>query len=175
MKRVTRIGYEDALFSTWCTDPDFVLNRPPFDHGTILVAGSEFGVGSSRGHAVWTSMDFGFRVVVSSQFADIFRSDAGKSGTCHQHRSTSPTSSCCGSASKTTRPTTPAASCSTVSTTSRCSTATRSAPSRAEDRSGCRAPCRDGGACGRRPAPALPTPVMIADYRDEVRRDVHGV
>ncbi|MDQ1181822.1 3-isopropylmalate dehydratase small subunit [Rhodococcus sp. SORGH_AS_0301] len=80
MKRVTRTGYEDALFSTWRTDPDFVLNRPPFDHGTILVTGPDFGIGSSREHAVWALMDFGFRVVVCSQFADIFRSNAGKSG-----------------------------------------------------------------------------------------------
>ena len=80
MKRVTRTGYEDALFSTWRSDPDFVLNRPPFEHGTILITGPDFGIGSSREHAVWALWDFGFRVVLSSRFADIFRSNAAKSG-----------------------------------------------------------------------------------------------
>lgn len=80
MKRVTRTGYDDALFATWRADPDFILNRPPFDTGQILVTGPDFGIGSSREHAVWALWDFGFRVVVSSRFADIFRSNAGKAG-----------------------------------------------------------------------------------------------
>lgn len=80
MKRVTRTGYEDALFASWREDPTFVLNREPFSTGEILVAGPNFGIGSSREHAVWAIRDYGIKVVISSQFADIFRSNSGKSG-----------------------------------------------------------------------------------------------
>jgi len=80
LKRVTRTGFEDGLFAAWRADPSFVLNQAPFDGGSVLVAGPDFGTGSSREHAVWALMDFGFRVVISSRFADIFRGNAGKSG-----------------------------------------------------------------------------------------------
>ncbi|MFJ5870240.1 3-isopropylmalate dehydratase small subunit [Dietzia maris] len=81
LKRVTRTGFEDGLFSSWrAKEPDFVLNRAPYDRASVLVAGPDFGTGSSREHAVWALMDFGFRVVVSSRFADIFRGNSGKSG-----------------------------------------------------------------------------------------------
>ena len=81
LKRVTRTGFEDGLFSSWrANEPDFVLNRAPYDTASVLVAGPDFGTGSSREHAVWALMDFGFRVVVSSRFADIFRGNAGKAG-----------------------------------------------------------------------------------------------
>ncbi len=80
LKRVTRTGFEDGLFAAWRSDPDFVLNRPEAEGATILVAGSDFGTGSSREHAVWALQNFGFRVVVSSRFADIFRGNAGKGG-----------------------------------------------------------------------------------------------
>jgi 3-isopropylmalate/(R)-2-methylmalate dehydratase small subunit len=80
LKRVTRTGFEDGLFAAWRADPSFVLNLPPFDNGSVLVAGPDFGTGSSREHAVWALMDFGFRVVISSRFADIFRGNAGKAG-----------------------------------------------------------------------------------------------
>jgi 3-isopropylmalate/(R)-2-methylmalate dehydratase small subunit len=80
LKRVTRTGFEDGLFATWRTDPSFVLNLSPFDRGSVLVAGPDFGTGSSREHAVWALMDYGFRVVISSRFGDIFRGNAGKSG-----------------------------------------------------------------------------------------------
>ncbi|UYP17615.1 3-isopropylmalate dehydratase small subunit [Rhodococcus sp. Z13] len=80
LKRVTRTGFEDGLFAAWRTDPSFVLNTPPFDRGTVLVAGPDFGTGSSREHAVWALSDYGFRVVISSRFADIFRGNAGKAG-----------------------------------------------------------------------------------------------
>ncbi|MCB0926268.1 MAG: 3-isopropylmalate dehydratase small subunit [Mycobacterium sp.] len=80
LKRVTRTGFEDGLFAAWRTDPSFILNRSPFDRGSILVAGPDFGTGSSREHAVWALMDYGFRVVISSRFADIFRGNAGKAG-----------------------------------------------------------------------------------------------
>ena len=80
LKRVTRTGFEDGLFASWRTDPSFVLNQAPFDQGSVLVAGPDFGTGSSREHAVWALMDFGFRVVISSRFADIFRGNAGKAG-----------------------------------------------------------------------------------------------
>ncbi|MGN0101917.1 3-isopropylmalate dehydratase small subunit [Dietzia sp. CH92] len=81
LKRVTRTGFEDGLFSSWrAAEPDFVLNRAPYDRATVLVAGPDFGTGSSREHAVWALMDFGFRVVVSSRFADIFRGNSGKAG-----------------------------------------------------------------------------------------------
>lgn len=80
LKRVTRTGFEDGLFAAWRTDPSFVLNTPPFDRGSVLVAGPDFGTGSSREHAVWALSDYGFRVVISSRFADIFRGNAGKAG-----------------------------------------------------------------------------------------------
>lgn len=80
LKRVTRTGFEDGLFAAWRNDPAFVLNTPPFDRGSVLVAGPDFGTGSSREHAVWALSDYGFRVVISSRFADIFRGNAGKAG-----------------------------------------------------------------------------------------------
>ena len=80
LKRVTRTGFDDGLFASWRTDPNFILNLAPFDKGSVLVAGPDFGTGSSREHAVWALMDYGFRVVISSRFADIFRGNAGKAG-----------------------------------------------------------------------------------------------
>ena len=80
LKRVTRTGFEDGLFSAWRSDPDFVLNRPEHAGVSILVAGHDFGTGSSREHAVWALLDYGFRVVLSSRFADIFRGNSGKAG-----------------------------------------------------------------------------------------------
>ena len=80
LKRVTRTGFEDGLFANWRADPAFVLNLRQFDKGSVLVAGPDFGTGSSREHAVWALMDYGFRVVISSRFADIFRGNAGKAG-----------------------------------------------------------------------------------------------
>jgi 3-isopropylmalate/(R)-2-methylmalate dehydratase small subunit len=80
LKRVTRTGFEDGLFAAWRTDPAFILNLSPFDQGSVLVAGPDFGTGSSREHAVWALMDYGFRVVISSRFADIFRGNSGKAG-----------------------------------------------------------------------------------------------
>jgi 3-isopropylmalate/(R)-2-methylmalate dehydratase small subunit len=80
LKRVTRTGFEDGLFSAWRSDPDFVLNKPEHAGVSILVAGPEFGTGSSREHAVWALLDYGFRVVLSSRFADIFRGNSGKAG-----------------------------------------------------------------------------------------------
>jgi 3-isopropylmalate/(R)-2-methylmalate dehydratase small subunit len=80
LKRITRHGYEDALFADWRSEPDFVLNQPQYSGATILVAGPEFGTGSSREHAVWALQDYGFAVVLSSRFADIFRGNSGKVG-----------------------------------------------------------------------------------------------
>lgn len=80
LKRVTRTGFEDGLFSAWRAQPDFVLNQDAFRGGSVLVAGPDFGTGSSREHAVWALSDYGFRVVISSRFADIFRGNAGKQG-----------------------------------------------------------------------------------------------
>lgn len=80
LKRVTRTGFEDGLFAGWRNDPDFILNNEPWNRGSVLVAGPDFGTGSSREHAVWALMDFGFRVVISSRFADIFRGNSGKAG-----------------------------------------------------------------------------------------------
>lgn len=80
LKRVTRTGFEDGLFHNWRQDSEFVLNREEFAQGSVLVAGPDFGTGSSREHAVWALMDYGFRVVFSSRFADIFRGNAGKAG-----------------------------------------------------------------------------------------------
>ncbi len=80
LKRVTRTGFEDGLFGAWRNDPDFVLNHPHRKGVTVLVAGPDFGTGSSREHAVWALMDYGFKVVISSRFADIFRGNSGKAG-----------------------------------------------------------------------------------------------
>jgi len=80
LKRVTKTGFEDALFQRWRQDPDFVLNRAPFTNGGVLVAGMDFGTGSSREHAVWALRDFGFRAVVAPRFGDIFRGNSGKQG-----------------------------------------------------------------------------------------------
>lgn len=80
LKRVTRTGFEDALFAAWRGDPDFILNRDDYRAGTVLVAGPDFGTGSSREHAVWALKDYGFRVVLASRFADIFRGNSGKQG-----------------------------------------------------------------------------------------------
>ena len=80
LKRVTRTGFEDGLFAAWRGDPSFVLNKPEYAAASVLVAGPDFGTGSSREHAVWALQNFGFRVVISSRFADIFRGNAGKSG-----------------------------------------------------------------------------------------------
>ena len=80
LKRVTRTGFEDGLFSAWRADESFILNLEPFSRGSVLVAGPDFGTGSSREHAVWALMDYGFRVVVSSRFADIFRGNSAKAG-----------------------------------------------------------------------------------------------
>ncbi|MCG8654776.1 3-isopropylmalate dehydratase small subunit [Yimella sp. NH-Cas1] len=80
LKRVTRTGFEDGLFAAWRNDESFVLNNPSFAQGSVLVAGSDFGTGSSREHAVWALMDYGFKVVLSSRFADIFRGNSGKAG-----------------------------------------------------------------------------------------------
>ncbi|CAN5603023.1 3-isopropylmalate dehydratase small subunit [soil metagenome] len=80
LKRVTRTGFEDGLFAAWRADPDFVLNRPESAGASILVAGPDFGTGSSREHAVWALQDYGFAAVVSPRFGDIFRNNAGKAG-----------------------------------------------------------------------------------------------
>ena len=80
LKRVTKTGFEDALFANWRQDPEFILNQPTFANASILVAGPDFGTGSSREHAVWALRDFGFRVVLSPKFADIFRGNSGKQG-----------------------------------------------------------------------------------------------
>src|ERR671910_2222421 len=80
LKRVTRTGFEDGLFAAWRGDPAFVLNQPAYASGSVLVAGPDFGTGSSREHAVWALKDYGFRAVLSSRFADIFRGNSGKQG-----------------------------------------------------------------------------------------------
>ncbi len=80
LKRVTRTGFEDGLFAAWRGDPSFVLNHEAFSAGSVLVAGPDFGTGSSREHAVWALKDYGFRAVLSSRFADIFRGNSGKQG-----------------------------------------------------------------------------------------------
>ena len=80
LKRVTRTGFEDGLFAAWRSDPSFVLNQQAYASGSVLVAGPDFGTGSSREHAVWALKDHGFRAVLSSRFADIFRGNAGKQG-----------------------------------------------------------------------------------------------
>jgi 3-isopropylmalate/(R)-2-methylmalate dehydratase small subunit len=80
LKRVTRTGFQDGLFSAWRANEDFILNHEPFSRGSVLVAGPDFGTGSSREHAVWALMDYGFRVVISARFADIFRGNSAKMG-----------------------------------------------------------------------------------------------
>jgi len=80
LKRITRHGFEDALFAAWRKDPQFVLNTPAYAAASVLVAGPDFGTGSSREHAVWALSDYGFKVVLSSRFADIFRGNCGKAG-----------------------------------------------------------------------------------------------
>lgn len=80
LKRVTKTGFDDALFAHWRKDPEFILNREPFSGGSVLIAGPDFGTGSSREHAAWALKDYGFKAVLSSRFADIFRSNAGKNG-----------------------------------------------------------------------------------------------
>jgi 3-isopropylmalate/(R)-2-methylmalate dehydratase small subunit len=80
LKRVTRTGFEDGLFGAWRNDPEFILNKPERQGVSVLVAGPDFGTGSSREHAVWALMDYGFKAVVSSRFADIFRGNSGKAG-----------------------------------------------------------------------------------------------
>lgn len=80
LKRVSRTGFEDGLFASWRSDPEFVLNQPEYARGSVLVAGSDFGTGSSREHAVWALKDYGFRAVLSPRFGDIFRGNAGKQG-----------------------------------------------------------------------------------------------
>jgi 3-isopropylmalate/(R)-2-methylmalate dehydratase small subunit len=80
LKRVTRTGFGDGLFAAWRNDPAFVLNRPEHEGASILVAGPDFGTGSSREHAVWALQDAGYKVVIAARFGDIFRGNAGKSG-----------------------------------------------------------------------------------------------
>jgi len=80
LKRVTKTGFEDALFAGWRNDPEFVLNQPAFQNPRVLVAGPDFGIGSSREHAVWALRDFGFRAVLAPRFGDIFRGNSGKQG-----------------------------------------------------------------------------------------------
>jgi len=80
LKRVTKTGFDDALFHHWRQDPEFVLNQPQYRGAQVLVAGPDFGTGSSREHAVWALRDFGFKVVISARFADIFRGNSGKQG-----------------------------------------------------------------------------------------------
>ena len=80
LKRVTRSGFEDGLFAAWRSDPEFVLNKAEYSKASILVAGADFGTGSSREHAVWALQNYGFKVVISSRFADIFRGNSLKAG-----------------------------------------------------------------------------------------------
>ena len=80
LKRITRSGFEDGLFAAWRNDPDFVLNKDEYKGATILVAGADFGTGSSREHAVWALQNYGFKAVISSRFADIFRGNSLKGG-----------------------------------------------------------------------------------------------
>ena len=80
LKRVSRAGFGEGLFAAWREDPEFVLNQPQYQGATILVAGTDFGTGSSREHAVWALTDYGFRVVIAPRFGDIFRSNATKAG-----------------------------------------------------------------------------------------------
>ena len=80
LKRITKSGFEDGLFASWRQDPEFVLNQPAYQGAAVMIAGSDFGTGSSREHAVWALRDFGFKAVFSPKFADIFRGNSGKQG-----------------------------------------------------------------------------------------------
>ena len=80
LKRITKTGFEDALFASWRADKDFVLNQDAYKNAEVLIAGPDFGTGSSREHAVWALRDYGFKAVFSSKFADIFRGNSGKQG-----------------------------------------------------------------------------------------------
>ena len=80
LKRVTKTGFDDTLFYAWRQDPDFILNRPEYHGAKVLIAGPDFGTGSSREHAVWALRDYGFKAVISPKFADIFRGNSGKQG-----------------------------------------------------------------------------------------------
>jgi 3-isopropylmalate/(R)-2-methylmalate dehydratase small subunit len=80
LKRITKTGFDDALFAAWRNDPEFILNQEAYKHGQVLIAGPDFGTGSSREHAVWALRDYGFKAVFSSKFADIFRGNSGKQG-----------------------------------------------------------------------------------------------
>ena len=80
LKRITKSGFEDGLFASWRQDPEFVLNQPAYQGAAVLIAGPDFGTGSSREHAVWALRDFGFKAVFSPKFADIFRGNSGKQG-----------------------------------------------------------------------------------------------
>ncbi|MEY4039810.1 MAG: hypothetical protein RLZZ52_678 [Actinomycetota bacterium] len=80
LKRVTKTGFDDALFANWRQDPDFILNQPEYQGARVLVAGPDFGTGSSREHAVWALRDYGFDAVLAPKFADIFRGNSGKQG-----------------------------------------------------------------------------------------------
>jgi len=100
LKRITRTGFEDGLFAAWRSDPSFVLNQPAFSSGSVLVAGADFGTGSSREHAVWALLDYGIRVVISSRFADIFRGNSARAD-CSPRKCPRTMSSCCGSCWKT--------------------------------------------------------------------------
>ncbi len=80
LKRITKTGFEDALFASWRAEKDFVLNQPEYAGAEVLIAGPDFGTGSSREHAVWALRDYGFKAVFSSKFADIFRGNSGKQG-----------------------------------------------------------------------------------------------
>jgi 3-isopropylmalate/(R)-2-methylmalate dehydratase small subunit len=80
LKRITKTGFDDALFASWRGDKDFVLNQDAYKNGQVLIAGPDFGTGSSREHAVWALKDYGFKAVFSSKFADIFRGNSGKQG-----------------------------------------------------------------------------------------------
>ena len=85
LKRVTRTGFEDALFAAWRNDPEFVLNQDAYKNGSVLVAGPDFGTGSSREHAVWALKDYGFRVVLAPKFADIFPRKLWQAGPGYRH------------------------------------------------------------------------------------------
>ena len=80
LKRISKTGFDDALFFAWRKDPEFILNKPAYQNPTVLIAGADFGTGSSREHAVWALRDFGFRAVLSPRFGDIFRGNSGKQG-----------------------------------------------------------------------------------------------
>lgn len=80
LKLVTKTGFESGLFKSWRTDPEFILNQEPYVRSSVLVAGPDFGTGSSREHAVWALLDYGFRVVLSPRFGDIFRGNTAKNG-----------------------------------------------------------------------------------------------